>query len=71
MLLIRLPHERLLAELLIYLRQHRRIAYYVSNDTIELVVLDRGDERAGRALVAQWQQQHPGVTAEFDPPAPE
>ncbi len=66
-MLIRLPHEWLLAELLIFLRQNRRIAYYVGNDAIEMIALDLAEEATGHALVAAWQQQHPEVPAEIEP----
>ena len=58
-LILKLPDDRHLADLLTHLRRNGRIAYYVSDREVEVLVLDGPDDAAVASLIAEWDAGHP------------
>ena len=64
---IRLHDGRLLADLLSHMREGGCIAYFQTNESIEVLRPTRGGAEAGeiRELLARWSAAHPGADPEI------
>jgi hypothetical protein len=60
--ILQLPDDAHLADLLGYLRENGRIAYYVGEQAVEVLTLQPSDRATVTRLLDAWDAEHPDAS---------